>query len=102
MASFEDLERKLSQGRNLIGFDYEAVKTVSALIKRVREAEKVISEDGIVASNDRGVPIEHPAVKVERGASAELRGWVKDRPDLFGEQNVSKPQADKFGGFKVV
>lgn len=100
--NLDGLEEQIASHGNLNRFDKEAVKTVSALIRRVREAQLAISVDGIVVSNDRGTPIENPACRVERGASAELRGWVKDRPDLFGEQRSVVQQADKFGGFKAV
>ena len=33
----------------------------------------------------------HPATEVEARCSAELRGWVRSRPDLFGEQKSSGP-----------
>lgn len=87
MASFDDLEQRIVGKRKLNAFDQEAVETVVALICRVREAERILRDEGMIVSNDRGVPIEHPAARIERGASAELRGWVKDRPDLFGEQH---------------
>lgn len=87
MDSFDDIERRIIGKRQLNAFDQEAVETVAVLIARAREAERIIRDAGPIASNDRGVPIEHPAVRIERGASAELRGWVKDRPDLFGEQH---------------
>ena len=40
-------------------------------------------------------------------ASAEIRGWVKERPDLFGARAHSDAgegasKGDKFGGFKLV
>lgn len=102
MNDLNGLERRIAGQRQLNDFDQEAVETVAALIRRLREAQSVIDVDGVVVQNDRGVPIEHPAVKVERGASSELRGWVKDRPDLFGEQKAAKRVSEKFGGFKAV
>ena len=100
--------KRLTAGRELNEFDSEAIKAVAGLVLRISEAREVLESEGVVTSTDRGVLIEHPAVKVERMASAEIRGWVKDRPDLFGERkaaaaasNGGKPK-DKFGGFKVV
>lgn len=103
---------RLMAGRSLNDFDSEAVKTVAGLVLRIREARAVLDAEGVVTSTDKGVAMEHPAAKVERMASAEIRGWVKDRPDLFGERGKTssddsfddKPQSgkDKFGGFKLV
>ena len=105
----DGLEARLSRGRVLDGFDCEAVETVADLIARVREARAIVADEGIVTARPSGELVEHPAVKVERMASAEIRGWVKDRPDLFGEQRCQVDGAggvedarSKFGGFKVV
>lgn len=105
--TLEDLESGLADGRELNEFDARAVKIVAQLIDRVREARAIIADEGPVAAKESGEPIEHPAVKVERMASAEIRGWVKERPDLFGQRSHaatedSVPKGDKFGGFKLV
>lgn len=84
------------------GFDAEAVQIVAALIQRVREAQSLIEVQGPIWLDHHGNPQEHPAVKVERQASAEIRGWVKDRPDLFGEKKQAGPKREKFTGFKAV
>ena len=78
------LEAILARGHDLSGFDAEAVRTVAALVGRLRDAAAIIADEGSIIDDRSGVPVEHPAVKVERMCSAELRGWVKDRPDLFG------------------
>lgn len=96
------LEARIRAHSDLNGFDNEAVQIVAALIGRVREAQRIIAEEGPLAAKESGEPIEHPAVKVERQASAEIRGWVKDRPDLFGEQKHAGPKREKFTGFKAV
>lgn len=98
---------RLSDGRQLTAFDQDAVTTVAGLLERVAQAQAIIAAEGPVAAKESGEPIEHPAVKVERMASAEIRGWVKERPDLFGQRSGSSAagsasKADKFGGFKLV
>lgn len=98
----DSLEMALAGDRELSEFDARAVKIVAQLIGRVREARAIIAEEGPVAVKGSGEPIEHPAVKVERQASAEIRGWVKERPDLFGEQKQAGPKREKFTGFKAV
>lgn len=105
--TLDELEEGLADGRELNEFDARAVKIVAQLIGRVREARVIIDEEGPVAAKESGEPIEHPAVKVERMASAEIRGWIKERPDLFGQRSHavredSGPKGDKFGGFKLV
>lgn len=105
--TLEELERALAGDRELNEFDTRAVAIVAQLIERVREARTIIAAEGPVAAKESGEPIEHPAVKVERMASAEIRGWVKERPDLFGQRSGSSgadsaSKADKFGGFKLV
>lgn len=96
------IEARIRAHSDLGGFDAEAVQIVAALIQRVRQAQQVIAMEGPLAAKESGEPIEHPAVKVERQASAEIRGWVKDRPDLFGEQKQAGPKREKFTGFKAV
>ena len=103
----ESLENALNGDRELNEFDARAVAIVAQLIQRVREAREIIAAEGPVAAKESGEPIEHPAVKVERMASAEIRGWVKERPDLFGARAHSDAgegasKGDKFGGFKLV
>ena len=105
--NLDDVEKALAGDRALNEFDARAVQIVSQLIARVRQARLIIAAEGPVAAKESGEPIEHPAVKVERMASAEIRGWVKERPDLFGqrsrgEKREDKPKSDKFGGFKLV
>lgn len=97
-----EIEARIQAHSELNGFDTEAVQIVAALIQRVRQAQHIISMEGPLAAKESGEPIEHPAVKVERQASAEIRGWVKERPDLFGEQKQAGPKREKFTGFKAV
>lgn len=97
------LEKRLAPAGKLVEFDRQAIETVSMLIRRRRRASEIVREEGITTTNDRGVLIEHPAVKVERMASAEIRGWVKDRPDLFGDQKAdSEVEGNRLGKFRVV
>lgn len=96
------IEARIQAHSDLNGFDTEAVQIVAALIQRVREAQSLIEVQGPIWFDHHSNPQEHPAVKVERQASAEIRGWVKERPDLFGEQKQAGPKREKFTGFKAV
>lgn len=103
---------RLTDGRTLNEFDKSAVEAVAGLNLRLVDARGSIASEGLIIDDGKGFPIEHPALLIEKRASAELRGWVKDRPDLFGERGKKsaddsfddKPQSgkDKFGGFKLV
>lgn len=97
MDGLDGLESRLVDGRDLGPFDREVVETVAALIGRVREAARIVADEGSIVNDKLGLPMEHPAVKVERMASAELRGWVKDRPDLFGVVEGSGKPAVRSG-----
>lgn len=99
MTDFEELYRRLEGAGGASEFDTSAIEIVKALIGRVREARNIINDEGVVTSKPSGEPIEHPAVKVERMASAEIRGWVKDRPDLFGAQDDVAEEVDQVGVF---
>lgn len=94
--------QRLSEGLTLNPFDTEVVGIVAGLTVRARDAREAIDREGAIIDDAKGFPMEHPALAVEKRASAELRGWVKDRPDLFGERKVIASSVDKFGGFKVV
>lgn len=69
-------------------FDREVLAVVDGLLSRVDEARADILERGVVVDGR-----ENPACLTERTASAELRGWVKERPDLFGP-HVQKSNTD--------
>ena len=68
----------------MFSFDDVALGVVRELERRLEEARGVIAAEGVVLD---GRP--HPAVEVEAKCSAELRGWVRARPDLFGPKRVS-------------
>ena len=84
--SLADEVKELTGGRPVSAFDRVAVETVAALSYRLKEARLVLEEEGCVVD---GRP--HPATEVEARCSAELRGWVRSRPDLFGEQKNKGP-----------
>lgn len=84
----------------LSAFDARAVAVVSGLLSRIDEAREAIAEHGVLVDGR-----ENPACLTERTASAELRGWVKERPDLFGKRGSNPVASNPSGGlkrFKVV
>ena len=86
---------RLAAGRPLTEVDRSAVEAVAGLTMRVAEARRVLAAEGITIEV-RGELKEHPAVGVEKKCSQEIRGWVEQRPDLFGQQKVSAPTRRKF------
>lgn len=54
------------------------LEALCAQIYRVRDAQKRITEEGLVVADDKGNPTEHPAIKIERKAQNEVRRWMKD------------------------
>lgn len=86
---------RLAAGRPLAEVDKSAVEAVAGLTMRVAEARRVLEAEGITIEV-RGELKEHPAVGVEKKCSQEIRGWVEQRPDLFGQQKASAPTRRKF------
>lgn len=86
--------------------DDDVVNVVNGLVRQLVEARESLAELGTLVSDGHGGVRENPAARVERAASAELRGWVKDRPDLFSKQFDSGVGVSGAGGslkrFKVV
>lgn len=41
-----------------------------------REAGARVASEGIVVADEKGRPVPHPALEVQRKAQAEMRAWV--------------------------
>lgn len=92
---------RIRAGRDLNPFDQSVVETVASLTLRAVDARNAWINEGSVIDDGKGFPIPHPALEIEKAASAELRGWVKSRPDLFGEQKAQTHRRSR-PDFKVV
>lgn len=92
---------RIRAGRDLNPFDQSVVETVASLTLRAADARDAWINEGSVIDDGKGFPIPHPALEIEKAASAELRGWVKSRPDLFGEQKAQTRTRSR-PDFKVV
>lgn len=95
-------KKRLLNGRELNPFDDEVVEIVAALTLRLKEARETIEREGQIVDDGKGFPVEHPALLIEKRASMELRGWVKDRQDLFGPAKSSGSSRPKRQKFQVV
>lgn len=54
------------------GPDFEAY---CGQIARLRDAQRRIGSEGLITADEKGRPIPHPALEVERKAQAEVRAW---------------------------
>ena len=83
-------------------FDQRVVALVEGLLQDFNDAREVVVRDGLMVRDDRGELQENPAALAQRRASAELRGWVKERPDLFGprQQNPASSAHSKLNRYR--
>ena len=44
-------------------------------VSRMRDAQKRIDSEGLVVADEKGRPIPHPALAIEKCAQAEVRAW---------------------------
>jgi len=55
-------------------------------VYRMREAERRISDEGMVVQDTKGNPMPHPAIAIEKQAQAEVRSWT----DKFGKRTGTR------------
>lgn len=92
---------RLPVREGLNAFDRRVVDLVEGLLEDFQAARSEIERLGLMIRNDYGDLVENPAALAARRASAELRGWVKERPDLFGPhqpatQDVGPSRLEKY------
>ena len=46
-----------------------------AQVARLRDAQARISREGLVVADEKGRPVPHPALEIERRAQVEVRAW---------------------------
>lgn len=97
----EQIEARISRHSGQDGVDQEIINVVAGLIARIKEARQLMKTDGIIEFSEKGTTVS-PLVNIEKMMSQELRGWVKERPDLFGQAENTGPKREKFTGFKAV
>jgi phage terminase small subunit len=44
-------------------------------VARLRDAQGRISAEGLVVADEKGRPVPHPALAIEKQAQAEIRAW---------------------------
>lgn len=45
-------------------------------VARMRDAQARVDVEGIVVADEKGRPVPHPALAIERAAQAEVRAWA--------------------------
>lgn len=73
-AIWDDLVASLGQSaERLAGPDLEAYVVQ---IARMRDAQARIDAEGLVVADEKGRPIPHPALAIEKAAQTEVRAWA--------------------------
>ena len=49
-------------------------------VARLRDAQTRISAEGLVVADEKGRPVPHPALEIERRAQIEVRAWAAAQP----------------------
>jgi hypothetical protein len=52
------------------------MEALSGQVYRMREAQRRITEEGLVVQDSKGNPVPHPALGIEKTAQAEVRAWT--------------------------
>lgn len=81
--------REVGTGRRIAPSDVPVVEAFCVAVSWLRDARARVDADGIITTDDKGRAQRHPALEIELAASAEMRGWVQRRPDLFGELDTA-------------
>lgn len=58
--------------------DAEILAAYDAAVAEWARARTMIDRDGVITTDDKGRPIPHPAIAVERSAAAEMRAWLPE------------------------
>jgi len=73
--AWSEITAKMGNGA-VDGIEGPALEAYAVAIARQRDAQQRIDSEGIIIAGDKGNPIPHPALAIEKAASAEIRAWV--------------------------
>lgn len=45
-------------------------------VARLRDAQGRVDREGLVVADEKGRPVPHPAIVIEKAAQAEIRAWA--------------------------
>ena len=66
--------------RDVTGLEAAIVEMVAVQIGRMRDAASRVDKEGLLIADQKGAPIPHPALEVERAAQEQLRKLLGDLP----------------------
>ena len=52
-----------------------ALEAYCGQVATLRECQRRLADEGLIVADPKGVPIEHPAIRLERAAQDEIRKW---------------------------
>lgn len=58
------------------GAEALALEAYATTIARLRDARRRIDSEGLVVADEKGRPIPHPALAIEKMLNAEVRAWL--------------------------
>ena len=53
-----------------------ALEAYCVQVARMRDAQTRIDAEGLVVADEKGRPVPHPALMIEKQAQSEVRAWV--------------------------
>lgn len=75
--------------------DEQIQAAYTAAVAEWERARAMIDKDGIVVADDKGRPVPHPALAVERSASAEMRAWMAEIRRIEAQRTTAATQPKK-------
>lgn len=52
-----------------------ALEAYCGQVATLRECQRRLADEGLIVADPKGVPMDHPAIKLERAAQDEIRKW---------------------------
>jgi P27 family predicted phage terminase small subunit len=77
-------------GVSVDGVESPALESYAVAIGRMRDAQHRIDTEGMIVADDKGRPSPHPALAIEKAASAEVKRWLeryRQRPKRGARQD---------------
>lgn len=77
------------------GVERPALEAYAVQVARMRDAQARIDAEGLIVADEKGRPVEHPAVRVERYAQEQVRAWVaRYRPRVVDGSTEGRSTVD--------
>lgn len=67
--------------------DTQVRAAYDAAVAEWAAARAAVEADGLIVANEKGRPVPHPAIAVERSASAEMRKWLPEVRRIEAEEH---------------